>query len=301
LLLVGLIFILAGCFRSGGPEIAPTVNSITPTPISITPTAASSATPFVTPFESGQGPDTTLIPTLDTPKPTLEVIDPDAEPTEGSAAEDAASDLDVNSTSSGPGMLPAESTPLVQGTAPFVAGPTFTPQAGAPPVNLNPSAPTTEAGAAGAANTAADTADDNEDCVHIVQVGDTAYDIAVQYNLTLAELIEYNNLADADQLSEGDELQIPNCGVVASEDEGIIATSEGGSGAITPPASSGGDAATVNADGQVIHVVEAGQNLFRIAIQYGVTMDAIVQANGLPSQDAILSIGQQLIIPVPAE
>jgi len=51
------------------------------------------------------------------------------------------------------------------------------------------------------------------------------------------------------------------------------------------------------ADGQIIHVVEPGQNLFRISLRYGVTVQDIVDANNLGSANAILSIGQQLIIP----
>jgi LysM repeat protein len=45
----------------------------------------------------------------------------------------------------------------------------------------------------------------------------------------------------------------------------------------------------------VTHVVEHGNTLYAIAKQYGVTVDAIRQANGLTSND--LSVGQHLYIP----
>jgi hypothetical protein len=48
--------------------------------------------------------------------------------------------------------------------------------------------------------------------------------------------------------------------------------------------------------GSVIHIVQLGENLFRISLQYGVSMDAIMAANGLPNVDQIYE-GQQLIIP----
>ena len=53
----------------------------------------------------------------------------------------------------------------------------------------------------------------------------------------------------------------------------------------------------VDAAGNAIHVVQPGENLFRISLQYGVTVDEIVVANGLGSAEAILSVGQELVIP----
>ncbi|HEX2908859.1 MAG TPA: LysM peptidoglycan-binding domain-containing protein [Phototrophicaceae bacterium] len=47
---------------------------------------------------------------------------------------------------------------------------------------------------------------------------------------------------------------------------------------------------------QTVHVVQPGENLFRIALQYGVGMDAIAQANGI-SNTAQIYAGQQLVIP----
>ena len=51
----------------------------------------------------------------------------------------------------------------------------------------------------------------------------------------------------------------------------------------------------VQADEPVYHRVSKGESLFRIAKQYGVTIDAIKEANNLSSTK--LSIGQKLIIP----
>jgi LysM repeat protein len=44
------------------------------------------------------------------------------------------------------------------------------------------------------------------------------------------------------------------------------------------------------------HVVQRGENLFRIALRYGVTVDAMAQANGLANPNQIY-VGQTLVIP----
>jgi murein DD-endopeptidase MepM/ murein hydrolase activator NlpD len=45
-----------------------------------------------------------------------------------------------------------------------------------------------------------------------------------------------------------------------------------------------------------IHVVQRGENLFRIAMRYGTTVEAIAQANGIKDVTQI-SVGQRLLIP----
>ncbi|MCC7369952.1 MAG: LysM peptidoglycan-binding domain-containing protein [Chloroflexi bacterium] len=48
---------------------------------------------------------------------------------------------------------------------------------------------------------------------------------------------------------------------------------------------------------QRVHVVEGGDTLNRIAQRYGVTIDAIMQANGFTDRNRILRIGERLVIP----
>ena len=45
-----------------------------------------------------------------------------------------------------------------------------------------------------------------------------------------------------------------------------------------------------------MHIVQRGENLFRIALRYGVSVDAMVQANGLSNPNQIYA-GQALVIP----
>ncbi len=47
---------------------------------------------------------------------------------------------------------------------------------------------------------------------------------------------------------------------------------------------------------QVVHVVQPGQNLFRIALRYGTSVEAIMAANGLTNSHTIY-VGQRLVIP----
>jgi LysM repeat protein len=47
--------------------------------------------------------------------------------------------------------------------------------------------------------------------------------------------------------------------------------------------------------GQVTHIVQRGENLFRIALRYGTTVQAIASANGI-ANPARIYVGQTLII-----
>ena len=49
-------------------------------------------------------------------------------------------------------------------------------------------------------------------------------------------------------------------------------------------------------DDQVTHIVQAGENLFRISLRYGVAQEAIVSANNIANVSTIFA-GQELIIP----
>jgi len=55
--------------------------------------------------------------------------------------------------------------------------------------------------------------------------------------------------------------------------------------------------ASANAWGGTVHIVQPGENLFRIAMRFGTSVQAIAMANGLPNPNRIF-VGQRLIIPV---
>ncbi len=52
--------------------------------------------------------------------------------------------------------------------------------------------------------------------------------------------------------------------------------------------------------GEVTHVVQPGENLFRIALRYNTTVEAIAQANGIANASQIY-VGQELTIPAGSE
>jgi LysM repeat protein len=66
--------------------------------------------------------------------------------------------------------------------------------------------------------------------------------------------------------------------------------------AIVPPAPAAPEAAAGGAT--EVYVVQPGDTVGKIAAMYGTTVEAIVQANGLADPN-LISVGQQLIIPVP--
>lgn len=109
--------------------------------------------------------------------------------------------------------------------------------------------------------------------VHVVQPGDTLLSLSYLYRADLREIRRANNL-QGDLIYVGQELVIPNPGVVP------------GSGPTPTPA-----------EGRQ-HVVRAGETLSSIAWQYGVTVEAILAANGLRDPNWIYA-GQVLLIPEP--
>lgn len=115
-----------------------------------------------------------------------------------------------------------------------------------------------------------------EECpaVYVVQSGDTMYNIATTYGLTVDELASANGIADPEQISIGDELSIPGCGS-------------------NPPADSGDSAAS---GGEEVYIVQSGDTLFQIALSYGVDFEDLVAYNGIEDPDS-LEVGQEILIP----
>lgn len=114
---------------------------------------------------------------------------------------------------------------------------------------------------------------------YTIQEGDTLSAIALRFGVETIQIIEANNLLDSDNLVVGSTILIPG----AQPEPGAA---EGGEEA----------AAAGGTPGSVIHVVQLGEGLFDIADRYGVTADAIAQANNISNRN-MLRVGQELIIP----
>jgi LysM repeat protein len=113
--------------------------------------------------------------------------------------------------------------------------------------------------------TAAPTATVSGEKTHVVQPGENLFRIALHYGLSYNALAAANGIINPDLIYVGQRLTIP-------------------AEAPAEPA------------GERTHVVQPGENLFRIALEYGTTVEAIAVANGISNVHLIYS-GQRLRIP----
>ncbi len=117
---------------------------------------------------------------------------------------------------------------------------------------------------------------------HTVQPGDSLLAISVQYDVDAGEIARVNSLSDVNHLYIGQVLCIPREGAVPTP----TATPATPPPAASPPVASP----------DRTYVVKGGDNLFRIALNHGVGLDALLRANGL-AEDSFIRPGQILIIP----
>lgn len=112
---------------------------------------------------------------------------------------------------------------------------------------------------------------------YVVQVGDTLFKISVRFNVSQGALMTANGLANPNYIYVGQRLIIPGAG-----------------GTATPgPTSAPATATSVPAG--TTYVVQSGDTLNRIAQKFGVTIAALMSANGLSNANLIY-VGQRLII-----
>lgn len=104
-----------------------------------------------------------------------------------------------------------------------------------------------------------------------VQRGDTLSRIALEYNTTVARLVELNNIANPNLIYAGQTLIVPS--------------------GETPQDTDGN-----STSGQTIYIVKAGDTLNQIAASFGTTARAIAVENNIRNINLIY-IGQRLIIP----
>ncbi len=104
--------------------------------------------------------------------------------------------------------------------------------------------------------------------IYIVHAGDTLYNIAARYRANIAALAQLNGITNPALVYIGQRLVVPGA----------------------PPTP------TPASQTSVIHVVQPGETLFRIALRYNTTVWAIVSANRLENSSLIYA-GQQLVIP----
>ncbi len=113
--------------------------------------------------------------------------------------------------------------------------------------------------------------------VHVVRQGETLWEIARAYGVTVEAIARTNGLRGG-LIKPGQSLQIP-------------------SGRSTASTASKRPTAKASTSRRAIHTVRAGETLWDIAQRYGVTIDVIEQANKLPDRDRLWP-GQKLVIPL---
>ncbi len=107
---------------------------------------------------------------------------------------------------------------------------------------------------------------------YTVKAGDTLGQIAEDFDITLEELVAANGITNIHSLDVGQVLVIPVPGTVST----------------TPPA----DTET----GERTHIVKAGENLFRIGLAYGFTVEELADYNNIADPTRI-EVGQEILIP----
>lgn len=118
---------------------------------------------------------------------------------------------------------------------------------------------------------------------YVVQPGDNLFRIALRANLSADALAQYNGILNPDRIFVGQTIRIPPAPSLPVPAQPVPAQPIGS----RPPVTSGH---------YVIHVVQPGENVFRIGLRYNVTVDVIARANHLFNPNLIF-VGQQLIIP----
>jgi LysM repeat protein len=190
------------------------------------------------------------------------------------------------STSSTPTLKLGTATPAPPGAAVTrvtLPGQTGQPSGAATPVPLTPGSfapPTAAAGATSRPPTAASQPPAAAPTVvrpagettYVIQRGDTLAKIAARYGVTVKQITDLNGIKNPNMIVVGQKLRIPGA-------------------ATTAPA-----ATSAPAGAQKTYTVQAGDNLAGIAAKFGVTIQALQQANNLSNPDQIYS-GQILKIP----
>ncbi len=169
----------------------------------------------------------------------------------------------------GGGPVTGVATPTAPATAGMTATIAPTDQATVAPTGAPTSAPTQAP--ATEAPTTGPTPSDGQ-VLHVVEAGETLFGIAARYGVSVEAIVAANGIVNPDLIQPGDTLIIPLAGAASP----------------TP----------VESPGETIHVVQPGETLSVIAARYGVTVQAIQEANSITDPNRIF-VGQRLVIPTP--
>lgn len=106
---------------------------------------------------------------------------------------------------------------------------------------------------------------------YVILPGDTLFSIGQTYGVSVEEIAARNSIINVHQIEVGATIIIPTAGAAAVEPE-------------APSAEEG------------VHVVKAGENLFRISLSYNMSFETVAAYNGIPWPYHI-HVGQEIKIP----
>lgn len=141
--------------------------------------------------------------------------------------------------------------------------------------------------------------------IHVVSAGETLWQIASIYAVTVNEIARANGLSNLNQLVIGQSLVIPKLGtshvVTYGETLWSIANRYGISPESLIQANHLTNPNVLYAGTQlyippIVHIVKSGERLWQIANQYGTTVQAIIKENQIQNPDVIYA-GLSLVIP----
>ncbi|SOC39282.1 LysM peptidoglycan-binding domain-containing protein [Ureibacillus acetophenoni] len=141
--------------------------------------------------------------------------------------------------------------------------------------------------------------------IHVVKRGDTLWQLARLYNVTIDSIQRINELPNPNRLLLGQSIVIPVAGTFHTIKPGDTFWSIASQYGISVNAILQANQ-TVNPNSllpgstlyipPLIHIVQSGQNLSQIARLYGTTVDAIIRENQITNPNLIY-VGSQLVIP----
>jgi LysM repeat protein len=134
------------------------------------------------------------------------------------------------------------------------------------------------------------------DCVHEVRSGENLFRLSLLYGVTVNEIAAASGITNIDLLAIGQRLTIPGCGTTGAFPPATSAPTQGSGVGATPDTGGPINPTPIPSAGGVTHIVQQGETLFEISLQYGVPVNTIAAANGI-SNINLIYINQELTIP----
>lgn len=120
------------------------------------------------------------------------------------------------------------------------------------------------------------------ECTHRVVAGDNLFRLSLRYGTLIDNIVARNpdKISNPQIIIVGDDLIIPNCTLGGTSGGGVV---DGGN--------------TGSCAGRFTHTVRQGETLYQISIQYGVSVEAIVQCNPIIANQNLIMYSWVLSIP----